>query len=89
MVKFTIEEIRGLMDYKHNIRNMSGARTARASLVLRVLRCLLGAGAARLVPALTRVLCGALRYLVIAHVDHGERPRLLRSLFMTSVRGCR
>ena len=25
MVKFTIEEIRTLMDYKHNIRNMSGA----------------------------------------------------------------
>lgn len=25
MVKFTIEEIRALMDYKHNIRNMSGA----------------------------------------------------------------
>ena len=24
MVKFTIEEIRTLMDYKHNIRNMSG-----------------------------------------------------------------
>lgn len=25
MVKFSIEEIRTLMDYKHNIRNMSGA----------------------------------------------------------------
>ena len=25
MVKFTIEEIRALMDFKHNIRNMSGA----------------------------------------------------------------
>ena len=28
MVKFTIEEIRALMDYKHNIRNMSGAPLA-------------------------------------------------------------
>ena len=27
MVKFTIEEIRALMDFKHNIRNMSGAYT--------------------------------------------------------------
>lgn len=25
MVKFTIEQIRALMDYKDNIRNMSGA----------------------------------------------------------------
>ncbi len=87
MVKFTIEEIRGLMDYKHNIRNMSGARTARASLVSRVLRCLLAAGIARLVPTLTRVVCGALQYLVIAHVDHGERPRCHRSLFPTVCAG--
>ena len=89
MVKFTIEEIRGLMDYKHNIRNMSGARAARAALVAHVLRRLRAAGTAWLVPALTRVVCGALRYLVIAHVDHGERPGCQRSLFPTSVRGCR
>ncbi len=29
MVKFTIEEIRTLMDYKHNIRNMSGTLSPR------------------------------------------------------------
>ena len=28
MVKFTVEQIRQLMDLKHNIRNMSGANSS-------------------------------------------------------------
>ncbi len=45
MVKFTIEEIRTLMDYKHNIRNMSGALSPRPlNLVLSIFEhILLGA----------------------------------------------
>ena len=34
MVKFTIEEIRALMDFKHNIRNMSGAYACLGAAVI-------------------------------------------------------
>ena len=70
MVKFTIEQIRALMDYKHNIRNMSGAHLVRSSAELLSL-----VSYSRIVLT-SSLVCAA----VIAHVDHGEHP--LQYLFL-------